>query len=173
MLETTQKSKTAFLASLQSLGATPISHEQMALALKSVPETDFTAAEWNNVVEFALRQLALWRVQWLFSSAQAPDTAAKAEDDAWERLWGAFYSALADKVLEVAHPLHRKKGLVIAQALLQRKLQLDGDSTLRKWSASAGGGLAIALNRLGCRRIAGDIYKRTLYPPGTVGRTLA
>jgi hypothetical protein len=61
---------------------------------------------------------------------------------------------------------------MIGQALIQRKLEHDGSSTLRRLWAYGAGGFAMTLNRLGFSGIAVGLYKRALYPPGTVGRTL-
>lgn len=172
MLHLSLNSKAEFLASLARLTseATALPHDEIVSAFKSVPENDFTSAEWYEVVEFALNQIGEWQVKWLFSPAQAPDTRAQTETDAWERLWDVFSQTLVDKVPEIKEQLRRKKDLLISQRLLQQKLQQDRGNPAAALAASMMGRLAIALNRLGCGGIARRLYKRALYPSGTVGR---
>ena len=111
MLDTSPKSKTEFLASLDRLtnDALPISNDNLVRALKSVPEQDFTASEWNEVVDFAIDQLGQWQAKWLFSYARAPDTRAEAQTEAWDHLWSILSKALADKVPGIEEQLLRKK----------------------------------------------------------------
>ena len=170
MLDTSPKSKTEFLASLERLTkeAAAVSHDDMARALKSVPEQDFTASEWGKVVDFALDQLGQWQAKWLFSSARAPDTRAEAQNEAWEHLWSVFSKALADKVPGIEEALLRKKDLSTAKYLLERKVQQDRGAA--KLASLVMSRLAITLNSLGFRGIAYSLYKRALYPSGSVGR---
>src|SRR5688572_5671179 len=72
----------------------------------------------------------------------------------------------------VAQPLRRKKDLVIAQALLHRKLLHDGDGTVRKLWASTCGSLAIALKKLVATASRQDSISEYSIRPG-VGRTPA
>jgi hypothetical protein len=81
-------------------------------------------------------------------------------------LWDTLSKALTDKVPEVKEQLQRKKDLLTAQYLLEQKL-LDRGDTL---ASSAMGRLALTLNSLGLRGAAHWLYKRALYPPGSVGR---
>ncbi len=171
-MDTSQPSKAAFLYLLERFAAEPVPHQKVVGAFQAIPEEDLTTEELKKLVDFSVSQLALWRVRWLFSSADTPDTVAKGEDDGWERIWNVFSSVLAEKVPDVAEPLRRMKDLSVGQALIQRKLEQDGSSTLRKWWASSAGGFAITLNRLGFQSVAAQLYKRALYPRGTVGRTL-
>jgi hypothetical protein len=172
-MDTSHIPKATFLMSLEELAAEPVPHQQIVQAFTSIGDAEnFTAAEFKKLVDFSVFQLALWRVRWHFSSADAPDTAAEGEDAGWQRLWDVFSSALAEKVPDVAEPLRQVKDLSVGQALIQRKLEHDGMSILRKWWAAGAGGLAIALKRIGFRGIAQELYKRALYPRGTVGRNL-
>ncbi|MFI4922595.1 MAG: hypothetical protein ACHP6J_02645 [Burkholderiales bacterium] len=167
------KSKTEFLASLERLTteATSISHDEMVAAFKSVPDNNVTAAEWYKLVDFAVDQIGQWQVKWLFSSAQAPDTIAQTEADAWERLRDVFSKALVEIVPGIEGELRHKKDLVIAQRLLEWKVQQDHGGRASKLASSVMSRLAITLNRFGCKGIAQRLYAKALYPPGTVGRT--
>jgi hypothetical protein len=171
-MDTPQTSKAEFLTSLERLAAEPLPHHKMVDALQAVTEEDFTVAELKSVAEVAVVQLSLWRARWLFSSAHAPDTVAEVEDAAWHQVWDVLSSELAQKAPDIAQPMRRMKDLSVARALIQRKLEHDGTSTLRKLWASGAGSFAITLNRLGFRRIAEELYKRALYPRGSVGRNL-
>jgi hypothetical protein len=166
------KSKTEFLASLERLTTkgTAISHDKMVTAFKSVPDSDVTAVEWHKLVDFAVDQIGQWQVKWLFSSTQAPDTIAQTEADAWERLWDVFSKALVETVPGIEGELRHKKDLVIAQCLLEWKVQQDHGNRASMLASSVMSRLAITLNGLGWKGIARRLYTRSLYPSGTVGR---
>ena len=172
MLVASPKSKTEFLAALDltTNEAAAILHDELERELESLTDKDFTAAEWNKVVDFALDQLSQWQVKWLFSSSQAPDTKAQTETKEWELLWRRFSQALGDKVPGIEEQLRRKKDLLIAQRLLERKTKQDSGSRGAMFASSTMSSLAITLNQLGYRSIAQRLYKRALYPSGTVGR---
>lgn len=172
MLDLSTTSKKDLLASLEQVTAkaAAISHNQMMTALESVPENDFTAAEWHKLVDFAQGQIGQWRVKWLFSSAQAPDTIAQAEDDAWERLWDLFSKSLVEAVPEIEAQLHNVKNLSVTQRITERKLEHDRRNRAAVIVSSVMSRIAITLNRLGCKGVARWLYTRALYPSGTVGR---
>jgi hypothetical protein len=172
MLDLSITSKKDFLTSLEQLTtqAAAISHDQMMTALESVPVNVFTAPELYKLVDFALDQIGQWQVKWLFSSAQAPDTIAQTEADAWERLWDLFAKSLVETVPEIKDQLRGIKDSSIAERLLQRKLEQDRGSRAAMLASSMMSRLANMLNRLGCQGIARTLYTRALYPSGTVGR---
>ena len=135
-------SKAELLASIERLtsGMIGTPWQDMAGAIKSLPDQKFTAQEWHKVVDFAAFEFALWQCEWLFSSQQAPDTNAKAEADGWERLSNVFLQELAEKVTGVEDPLLRKRNLVVAQLQMQRKLNVERGSqvarlTSQRWEA--------------------------------------
>lgn len=164
--------KAEFLAALERLtseGAL-LPNEEMVRAFSSLEGANFTMPELKTIVDFAVEQIGQWQARWLFSSAQAPDIGAEAEADEWERVWDGFSTELMENVSGLEELLRRGKDLVVAKRLLERKLELDGGSRIRRFASWAMGGLAIALHRLGCGGIAQDIYKKALFPSGTVGR---
>ena len=173
MLDSSRRSKAEFLTWLERLTneATAISHDEIVSAFESVPENDFTTAEWYKLVDFALDQICQWQVKWLFSSAQAPDSMAQTEADAWERLWKVFSKALVDIVPGIEGPLLEKKDLLIVQHLIKRKLQQEGGNRAAVLASSVMSHVAITLYGLGCKGIARRLQTRALYPTGTVGRT--
>jgi hypothetical protein len=142
----------------------------MANALKSVPDQNFTAQEWQRVVSFCMQQVALWQCEWLFSPVNAPDTNAKAESDGWEQLWNVFSKVLIEQVPSVAESLRQQKELVVVQRQIQRKLKLDQGSQIAAFKAGLLGGLARTLSRIGFSRAARFVMSRSLYPAGTMGR---
>ena len=75
-----------------------------------------------------------------------------------------------EKIIGVEDFLLQKKNLVVARRQLQRKLEVERGSQVAKFRSSTLGSLAIALNRFGFTSIARSLYKRALYPAGTVGR---
>ena len=172
MLDPSIKSKTEFLAALERLtiDAAALPNDEMVKAFESVPENNFTLAEWYKLVEFALNQISQWQVKWLFSSAQAPDTRAQIENDAWKRMWDVFSKALIDRKPEIEEQLRKIKDLSIAQKILERKLQLDSGNQAAVFATSTMGSLSLTLNRLGFRGIARGLYKLALFPSGSVGR---
>ena len=172
MSNLSMKSKTEFLASMERLTteAAAISHTEIATALESVPENDFTVAEWYKLTDFALDQIGKWQVKWLFSPAQTPDTVAQTEAEAWERLWDVFSKALVEQVPEVEVELHEKKRLSIPQQLMRQKVQQESGNRPAMFASSVTSRLAIVLNSLGCKSIAHRLYARALFPSGSVGR---
>ena len=165
-------SKAELLASIERLTSAVIGTpwQDMARAIKSVPDQNFTAQEWEKVVNFSIDQIALWQCEWLFSSAQQPDTNAKNEAEGWGKLWEVFFNTLTEMVPEVEGPLQRKKNLLVAQKQLERKIKHDDGSRGASFASGAMSNLAIRLHRIGFTNLASSLYRRALYPSGTVGR---
>lgn len=165
-------SKSDLLASIEQLRSQVIAAPaaEMADAIKAVPDQDFSAEEWRRVVDFSAFQIALWQCEWLFSSAKTPDANAREEAEQWGRLWEVFVGALVEKVPGVNDALLRQRNLVVAHRQLQRKTELDRRSAVARFLSALLGGVAMALNRAGFVGAAQSLYKRALYPAGTVGR---
>lgn len=171
-LDLSAKSKSEFLASLNSPADRNalISHNDFASTLLSVPEDNFTAAEWNKIADFALNQLSEWQAEWLFSSARAPDRKAQGETEAWESLWNTVADQLTNAIPEVKGSLQERKDLVLTERILERKLQQDNGRVAARFKSLAMSYSAHILNALGFKGAARKLMAGALYPAGTVGR---
>jgi hypothetical protein len=165
-------SKEAFLESLVHLTTerVEVDVQEMAEALKSVPTENFAASEWQSVVEFSIGQLAVWRAQWLFSSAGAPNAMARDQSARWDATTDVFISSLAQQIPAVGEPLQRKKNLLVVEYLIRQKLQRDGNGAVPRFKSWALSTLARIMYRIGFSSIAQGLQTRALFPPGTMGR---
>jgi len=130
-----------------------------------------TISEWGQIVTFATNQLGFWEAEWLFSPAHCPNSLAAGEIDAWRLLWHVCADELVKKVPEVKEHLENQKSLILLRHSLQRRVNYNKTRPLEKVFAIVLAKTSFALKKLGFTSIAQNLYGRSLYPKGTVGRT--
>jgi hypothetical protein len=151
----------AFHAEVQALIEAQADRRQMPLA------------GWHEVVSFASDQCARWQARWLFSPAADPDQEAAAELEGWRALHAACAEALLTRVPEVRARLERQHEVTALRHALYRQLQDTEGRRARRMLLAIVSQAAGVARRIGLRGIAARLDATALYPPGSVGRTLA
>lgn len=155
------------LDELTKLGRGLEPHARFMAAYHSLPDATLSMPDVKQIVDFSVEQLGHWQSKWLFSPAAQPDVVAQAETNAWERTWEVFSKILTDNVPEIGTTLRRAKDLTVAAQLLSWRLQMTHGGNALLTGVSACSQL---LNTIGCRNAAHRLYRRALYPAGSVGR---
>jgi len=166
--------RTTLLARLAEISAsvTRVDHAEIQSWLTALPESEqFSPIEWDKIVEFAADQRARWIVEWLFSRADSPDSAAEVEADAWSVLWNTYSAALIEHVPSVREAVLKYRDLVTTECAIRRRVDYNNGKTFQRAVNPIVGWLGIQLDRAGLRGVGQYVYRHSLYPPGTVGRS--
>jgi hypothetical protein len=124
----------------------------------------------NQLLDFAGDQVGFWEAEWLFSPAHSPNTNAKTEMEGWRLLWQALLESLSETVPDIRELTEKTQQLKILQHHSQRGLEFNETKPFRKYTAPVLSKLSLALNKIGLRSIAKNLYVWSLYPKGTVAR---
>ena len=124
----------------------------------------------KQVVYFASEQLGFWQAEWLFSPADSPNTIASAEAEGWRLIYRACSDALLGQVSEVREQLEHKHNLTLARHCMERNVDYNKTRPLSRLAVNVFSRMSIGINKLGFESIAMQLYSRSLYPKGTVGR---
>jgi hypothetical protein len=124
----------------------------------------------NQLLDFAGDQIGFWEAEWLFSPAQSPNTEAKTEMEGWRLLWQALLESLSETVPSIRELSEKKEQLRTLQHQLQGGLAYNETRPIRKYTVPVLSKVALALNKIGFRRISTSLYVWGLYPKGTVAR---
>jgi hypothetical protein len=158
---------TARLRSLAN-GSKGVSHRDFERVLKEMGNV--TISELKEVVTFATDQLGFWRVEWLFSPANCPNTLAEAEIDGWRPLLDVCTDELVKRVPNVKDLLENQRELCLLQHIMQLRIDYNETRPLERLFAIVLSKTSIALNKVGFKSIAEMLYSYSLYPKGTVSR---
>lgn len=166
-------SKVDFLASLDQISsqADPVQFALMLEAYKSIPERNLTLPENCKVIDFAVDQMGKWQVRWYWSSVKSPDVAAQKESIDWGHFWKASVNALEKADGKLGGILTEQKSKVLLLHQIQRKVENDRDKPFSQITSHIMGRLSFGLSKLGFRSLAREVYKKSIWPPGTVARS--
>jgi hypothetical protein len=131
---------------------------------------DITVDGWRKITGFTSDQLGFWEAKWLFSWAYSPDTGAKSEMDGWKIICEACLGELKNKLSEAADMIEEQYDLAVLKYSLKRAVDYNDAKPTRKFKATVRSSLLIKLDKVGFRDVASRLYRRALYPKGTVGR---
>jgi hypothetical protein len=161
----------ARLASLAN-GTSRVTIEDFEALLKNIPER-ISATVLNQIINFASDQVGIWEAEYSFSSASSPNTAARAESERWEQLWGTWSDVLLKLAPDVADQIHRRHRLIVAKHSVEKSLQYTSKKPLQRMVAGVLSRIAIGLGKLGIVSIPERLYAFSMYPKGSVGRCKA
>ena len=113
---------------------------------------------------------AYWTANWQFSNSNSPDVNAKSEFEDWDQLWEASAITLNEFVSVPIDVLREECDLICLQESLKRRVRFNEENGRERKLTSIYSYLAIRLNKVGLRALANNIYTKSLYPKGTVGR---
>lgn len=138
--------------------------------LKNEIEENISPGALHELLKFISNQCGYWMANWHFSNQITPDLNAKAEHEKWDQLWQASASSLVESVSIPLDQLQQEHNLSVLQESLQRRVDFNKSNSIERLLTSIYSFFAIQLNKLGFRAIANNIYTKSLYPKGTVGR---
>jgi hypothetical protein len=127
----------------------------------------------DQIINFASDQVGIWEAEYLFSSASSPNTAARAESERWEQLWGTLSDVLLQLAPDIADLIHRRHRLLVFKPSFEKSLQYTSKKALQRMFAGALSRIAIGLGKLGIVSIPERLYAISMYPKGSVGRCKA
>ena len=98
----------AHVSAVSQLGAlVPCQEIGDLMARLSAEDDNFTAAEVQQLFDYAVRQHSSWQVEWLFSAVEKPAAGASAERDRWALVCQAFGERLASLMPKAEANLRR------------------------------------------------------------------
>jgi hypothetical protein len=165
------ESKAEFLAAVERLSDEQqlTTHAWFEDALQSLNES-LSPPECKKVVDFAAEQRARWQADWLFSPASAPNNTAAEELREWNHLWDAWAGSLVEAVPKVEEQVRSLRDVVgLEHALKRRMLHTEG-APWEKAKAITLSKLSFLFDSIGLQGAARWLYKRALFPAGSVGR---
>jgi hypothetical protein len=127
---------------------------------------------FNELLNFISVQCGFWTASYYFSKEVSPDLNAKTESDQWKQLWQASFSAFSESFSIKIDDFKRHHDLIVLTTLLQRRVDFNKSNIVERVLTYISSFLAIKLNKIGLRKLANRIYTKSLYPKGTVGRTV-
>lgn len=172
MAEDEKRGASQILTLLDSLADTDsgINCKDFTSLIKESLEEDINPTDFHKLLNFISAQCGFWDANWYFSEATSPNLTAKAESEQWENLWQASVTALTESFSAPEEQLHHEHNLIVLEESLQRRVKFNDSSRIERYLTSVFGYISIRLNKIGFKSIAHNIYTKSLYPKGTVGR---
>jgi hypothetical protein len=146
-----------------------VKHQDFERVLKEF--VDVTVSELHKVVKFTSDQLGSWEAEWLFSSLDSPNTVAEAEVTGWLMVSRACTNALVERVPQLRGEIDRQQKLISVRHTIERRIDYNKTRWFQRLTTYLLSRISIQLNRIGFQKMANGLYVRSLYPPGTVGRS--
>jgi hypothetical protein len=131
---------------------------------------NLTLQETKQVFYFASEQLAFWEAEWFYSPAHSPNTTAQEEIEGWHLIYKAISNTLVEKVPQIRGELEKLHTRTLLRHSIERTVAYNKTRPLLRISENIFSSLSFALDKLGFQRAAKQLYARSLYPKGTVGR---
>jgi hypothetical protein len=149
---------------------TRISCSEFETILQKEINENINHSAFHELLKFISNQYGYWMANWYFSNIGDPDLEAKSELEQWDQLWQASASSLAESISIPLDQLQREHNLITLRESLQRRVDFNKSRVFERLLTSIYSFIAIQLNKVGVKTIANNIYTKSLYPKGTVGR---
>ena len=150
----------------------PVSCEHLQQAFDSLNWKQLSISQVRMLTTLAADQSSRWTVEWLFSSAAAPNAVAEREAKDWRGWYDVGSKVLEDNFPGIAQILeqHRRQSLSVHG--MEARLALFEGRPIARLRGVVLSALAQRLYNLGAHNRAKAFFNAALYPKGSVGRAL-
>ncbi|MBN1365414.1 MAG: hypothetical protein JW976_11460 [Syntrophaceae bacterium] len=127
----------------------------------------------QNIVNFIFRQFGYWETEWAFSLEDNPNILAQDESEGWEQIIKTFKDLLVKKSPETIELISKAQNFILMKYLIKRRVEYNKTRPLERISTSILSNISFLSSKIGFKNIGLKLYRNSLYPKGTIGRSFA